>query len=197
MTIKEDKTNKLFFTSDLHLFHKNIIDFCDRPFYDVEDMNKTIIQKWNGIIDEDSIIFVLGDMFFTSSIDKITNVMDQLNGEIHLIMGNHDYQNKLDRDVIKTMFASVHDLYEVYVEDPDIGRQGLVLCHYPLLTWNNKMRGYWNLHGHIHSGPKSDATEQGLHLLGHYDVGVDNNSYYPVSYYDVKVNITREYLKNG
>jgi len=195
MIVKVDKIEKLFFTSDTHFYHKNIIHFVNRPFGDIEDMNETLIKWWNKTVPEDGIVFHLGDFAFTSSVPKIEDIVKRLNGEIHLIMGNHDYQNHFDREIIKKMFASVHDLYEIKVEDEEIGdTQYLMLCHYPLLTWNKKERGSWNLHGHIHSGPRSTAKERGLNVGMQLDVGIDNSDYMPISYEDVKIKITQNAL---
>ena len=195
MIVKVDKVEKLFFTSDTHFYHNNIIRFVKRPFEDQLHMNEELIKLWNATVPEDGIIFHLGDFAFTSSVPKIQDIVQRLNGEIHFILGNHDYQNRLDREIITNMFASHHDLYEIRVEDEEIGEpQFLILCHYPLLTWNKKERGSWNLHGHIHSGPRSTASERGLNVGLQYDVGVDNNNFRPISYEDVKVKITQNAL---
>jgi len=192
MIIKSDKLDKLFFTSDTHFYHENIIRFVLRPFEGAEHMNEQLIQWWNRTVPEDGIVFHLGDFAFTSSVPKIQDIVSRLNGDIHLILGNHDYQNRFDREIIKNMFTSVHDLYEIRVEDEEIGEmQYLILCHYPLLTWNKKERGSWNLHGHIHSGPRSSASERDLRVGMQYDVGVDNNAFIPITYKEVKIKITQ------
>lgn len=51
----------VFFTSDTHFNHTNIIRFCSRPFKDVEHMNETLIANWNRVVGPDNIVFHLGD----------------------------------------------------------------------------------------------------------------------------------------
>ena len=53
--------SKVFFTSDTHFYHGNIIRFCNRPFKDVDMMNETIISNWNNTVGQDDIVFHLGD----------------------------------------------------------------------------------------------------------------------------------------
>ena len=80
---------KVFFTSDTHLYHGNIIRFCNRPFKDVDMMNETIISNWNNTVGQDDIVFHLGDFCLGGSAEW-TKMLDRLNGRIYLIMGNHD-----------------------------------------------------------------------------------------------------------
>ena len=56
--------NKIFFTSDTHFGHKNILKYCDRPFESVSVMNEALIENWNKVVDENSLIFHLGDFNF-------------------------------------------------------------------------------------------------------------------------------------
>lgn len=78
---------KAFF-SDPHFGHQNIIKYCNRPFDNVEQMNKTMIEKYNAIIGDDDTVMWLGDCFFKGPIGK--DVMKQLNGHKILVLGNHD-----------------------------------------------------------------------------------------------------------
>lgn len=80
---------KLFFTSDPHHFHTNIIQFCDRPFQDSQEMYEKLIANWNEVVPEDGETFILGDFGMVSSVDKIQTILSKLNGKKHLILGNH------------------------------------------------------------------------------------------------------------
>ena len=84
--------SKVFFTSDTHFYHGNIIRFCNRPFKDVETMNETIISNWNNTVGQDDIVFHLGDFCLGGSAEW-TRILNRLNGRIYLIMGNHDLKN--------------------------------------------------------------------------------------------------------
>ena len=82
----------IWFTSDTHFYHSNIIGFCKRPFKNVEDMNETLIENWNRVVGQDDIVFHLGDFCLGGSAEW-TKILDRLNGKIYLIMGNHDLKN--------------------------------------------------------------------------------------------------------
>lgn len=71
--------SRVFFTSDTHFNHTNIIKFCSRPFKDVSHMNETIISNWNRVVGPDDIVFHLGDFCLGGSAEWI-NVLNRLNG---------------------------------------------------------------------------------------------------------------------
>jgi calcineurin-like phosphoesterase family protein len=81
--------NNLFFTSDHHFGHNNIIKYCNRPFENVDEMNAALIKRWNEKIPPDGDVYHLGD-FALCHPEKLEEILDQLNGRIHLIIGNHD-----------------------------------------------------------------------------------------------------------
>jgi len=186
-----------YFTSDTHFFHENIIKFCNRPFDNIKDMGQVLINNWNDIVGKDDEVYHLGDFAFTGNIKAIKTLKESLNGKIHLILGNHDYQNKLNRPIFKEIFDSVQDYLYIQIDDDEMegGWQGIVLSHYPMLTWHQALRGSWQLFGHIHLGPYAIGQDKNLPLKpNQYDVGVDNNNYFPVSYDEVKIIITKQYL---
>lgn len=76
-----------FVTSDLHLFHKNIIAYCQRPFADVEEMNEVIIKNWNEVVKKDDMVYVLGDFSFCSR-EMVKEFVSKLNGRKILVAGN-------------------------------------------------------------------------------------------------------------
>ena len=82
--------NKTFFTSDLHFGHKNIIKYCNRPHSSVDIMNERIVELWNRYIPEDADVFILGDVAFSMSKNKIREILNSMNGRKHLVIGNHD-----------------------------------------------------------------------------------------------------------
>lgn len=166
---------KVFFTSDTHFHHSNIIEFCHRPWGDVKTHDLALIQNWNSKVPEDGIVFHLGDFVMTSNIEWTKELISKLNGEIYLIIGNHDYHNRMDREVIKPLFKGVYDVIEFTLLD----YYNFILCHYPMMYWK---RGSYHLHGHVHSGPNSTAKEIVTEHQMRYDVGVDNNNYAPVSF---------------
>lgn len=179
--IKLDSTeHNIFFTSDLHLAHRNIITFCNRPWHSTEEMDAGLIKNWNTLVGDDDIVFDLGDFAFASS-GRWKSYLASLRGHHHLIRGNHD----ISRDpgpYILSLFDSVSDQLLLNID----GRQ-VYLNHYPFLcyagTYKNPKDAVWQLFGHVHSSPTATGKDDDrlTHLFPYqYDVGVDNNNYFPV-----------------
>ena len=186
----------LFFTSDTHFYHKNIIKHCNRPFDNLYYMHKALIEVWNNKVPPEATVFHLGDFAYKSNIEMIKELIGSLNGSIHLILGNHDYQNNFNRPSILGLFESTHDHLYIDVEESKKVSQGIFLCHYPMLSWAHSQQKSWQLFGHIHSGPENTAIDKNLPLKPtQYDVGVDNNRYQPISYDEVKTIITKQLNK--
>lgn len=186
MRIKErfDK-NLLFFTSDTHWHHANILQFCHRPWSDIRTHDSALIQNWNKIVPKNGTVFHLGDFAMTGRIDYVRELVAQLNGTIYLVMGNHDYQNRFEREVMKEIFGGrCIDSAEITVNDETLPNKHVNFhcTHYPMLFWH---RGSYHLHGHVHSGLLSTANEKVPFHPMRYDVGVDNNNYCPISYNDL------------
>lgn len=138
---------KNFYISDWHYGHRNVIQFDDRPFADVNHMNATLEYRWNLAVSPEDTVYALGDMFWCSQ-EEAEAVLGRLNGKIVLIKGNHD---RVHGGVFAKRFSSIRD----YAEINDEGRR-VVLCHYPIPTFKNHMRGWFHLYGHVHNS-KEDA----------------------------------------
>ena len=187
--------DKVFFTSDTHFHHKNIIKFCNRPFGDERIMDFALISNWNKVVPKDGIVFHAGDFAMTSRIDYIESIVSQLNGKIYLTLGNHDWQNRFDRQVVRDIFHQTDDMFYLTVRDEELdgGHVNFQICHYPFLYWR---RGSYMLHGHVHSGPTSTANEIVPYHPMRYDIGVDNNEFTPISYHQLKVLFTKNIMRN-
>ena len=189
----EDGSN-IFFTSDTHFHHDNIIRFCNRPFNDVYHMDEELIKRWNEKVGPDDIIYHLGDFAWGGS-EVWNGILKRLNGHIHLIVGNHDEKNL--RQGYMQHFESISYQQHIYIEGKSI-----YLNHYPFLAFGGAYRGKestWQLFGHVHS--KSGSTGLDIARLQHlfptqYDVGVDNNNYAPVSFNELKKIIEKQQLSN-
>jgi len=186
--------DKLFFTSDTHFHHANIIEFCNRPFGDAGIMEFAMIENWNKVVPKDGVVFHAGDFAMTSRIDYIKEVVGRLNGKIYLTLGNHDFQNRFDRKVIRDIFHQTDDMFYLTVQDDELESKkvNFQICHYPLLYWP---RNYFMLHGHVHSGPYSVASEKVPFHPMRYDIGCDNNNFTPISYHQLKVILTKNSMK--
>lgn len=155
----------IYFVSDTHLYHTNIIKYCDRPFNSVEEMNKTIIKNWNDKIKADDIVYHLGDL--TLHNNEVKELVYKLNGKIYLIRGNHDhksisYYNRCGITVMPTQTKL--DKYKI------------ILSHRPLED-NQIPEGYINVHGHIHNHKLDERFDKKRHL----NISVEQTDYKPLS----------------
>lgn len=191
--IKNIDKDKIFFTSDTHFFHNNIIKYTNRPFKNVNEMNEELIKRWNSVVPKDGIVFHLGDVSLTAKEGDLHNILSKLNGTKYLIVGNHE-QNVLESELIMKHFEDIVDLAEITIKDEEItyGKQQIVMCHYPMVVWNGSHRGSWQLFGHVHGMLSNKGVIQ--HPVTSMDVGVDCHNYTPISYQQVKEQITKQAL---
>lgn len=181
--------DKVWFTSDLHFWHKNICKYYNRPYETVEEMNDSIITNWNSVVKEDDIVFVLGDLGFCG-IEKLRLLMSQLKGKIFLIQGNHDSDKIVNKLYDEGLIEDYFKILEVtIINDEECPNQQLTLCHFPMIDWNNKEKGAWMIHGHQHQLPEIPSCS-----VMHWDVGLDKNHMTPVSFKQLKINITKQYV---
>ena len=179
--------DRVFFTSDTHFYHSNIINFCGRPFKSVEVMNETLIANWNSVVGPDDIVFHLGDFCLGGSAEW-TNILNRLNGKIYLIVGNHDIKNL--RQGYYSHFEHVAMLMHI-----EVGKQKIYLNHCPFLCYGGAYRDTWQLFGHVHTSKQNtgiDAPRLQMLFPTQCDVGVDNNNFTPVSFEQVKRIIERQ-----
>ena len=79
-----------YYISDMHFGHANVIKHDERPFEDVEAMDCAMIERWNGVVDEDDDVYVVGDFCYRSG--KTADwYLARLKGRKHLVVGNHDW----------------------------------------------------------------------------------------------------------
>lgn len=162
--------NKIYFTSDTH-FGDSRFFFMMRPFQNLDEMHNKIIESWNSKIDKDDEVYHLGD-FATD--DKYLDILKELNGNIHLIAGNHDH--RIVSNKYEDKFASFTP--EGFGIDMDLinsagAKLELYLNHYPIKGKSDR----FNLHGHIHSSYKVQKNS--------INVGVDVWHFSPVSVDDI------------
>jgi calcineurin-like phosphoesterase family protein len=184
MKIKVDVSDgkNIFFISDFHLFHKNVIKFDNRPFItkdglpDLPNMHKTLIKNWNSVVDDNDIVFYLGDLCFGRK-EWANEIIFGLKGTIHYIIGNHDEYNDI---VNYKRFESVSDLIDLKIHDNKVANDvHMVLCHYPIYSWNRGHHGSYHIHGHSHMSLSKDEFHKTRRI---YDVGCNGWDYTPVSY---------------
>lgn len=157
---------RYFFTGDTHFSHKNVIKYCNRPFESAAEMNETIIENWNKVVTKSDIVYHLGDVAFEKDVEKRDKLLSRLNGEKHLIWGNHD---KGLRSGWQKHFHSAADLRSITVpfqKDERLIYQHIVMCHYAMRVWDRAHYGTLQFFGHSH-GTLTPSKNQ-------LDIGVDN-----------------------
>jgi len=159
----------IFFTSDHHFGHTNILKYQNRPFPTIEEMNEVLIDKWNSVVKPNDTIYHLGDFALVRTKNEVDNIVRRLNGHKHLILGNHD------RQPVKhaSGFVEIEQYKEIAIDGIK-----LILFHYPIESWNGAFHETYHLHGHSHG--KSSVRSRRI------DVGVDVHNYYPINYEEVK-----------
>lgn len=157
-----------YFTSDTHFGHAGIMRWAGRPFNSADAMNEAMIRKWNETVDNDDTVYHLGDFGFHSTAAQLDPILGELNGEIHLILGNHDQNPDIEQ------FAHWRITNFDYYLKVRIDNQDIVLCHYPLSEWDGSFKGAWHLHGHSHNQWPQSRWKR-------LDVGVDGHGLQPWS----------------
>ena len=180
----------IYFTSDTHFGHSNILIFCNRPWLqegDVEhdetgrlrfvhkdiadlrvrEMDEGLIAKWNAKVSPQDTVYHLGDICFYRKEEQIRGILDRLNGKICLIRGNHDNEVL---DIYPERFEWVRSIHTVKHD-----KKRIECCHYPMISWNQRERGAYHLYGHCHGTLPEDPEAYS------FDIGADVNNLEPVS----------------
>ena len=184
---------RIFFTSDTHFCHRRIIEMCQRPFENVEQMEDVLVDNWNQVVRRHDTVYHLGDFCLGSKTDW-KRILNRLHGKIHLIVGNHDWNHLCPE--VECLFEEVTVQKLLRRDDVNI-----YLNHYPFLYYSGSSRGdVWQCFGHVHSGRGScgnaDVERLKFLLPTQYDVGVDNNEYAPVEICDLR-QIIRKQMGRG
>lgn len=167
----ESKTeNKIFYISDMHFGHKNIVRYDNRPFYSTQEMDDALINNWNSVVSDNDTVYILGDFSWYKQA-KAVDILNMLKGNKVLIKGNHDksigdYRNKKFR---VADYLEIHD-----------GERKVILSHYPMPFWNGQHANSIHLYGHVHDTAEWNILEswkkeiEQLYLLPYqmYNVGV-------------------------
>lgn len=187
-------TGEVFFTSDLHFGHHNILKYSYRPFEDVDEMNEAIITNWNNTVGHDDIVVVLGDVFMGKRAETMP-LGARLNGRKFLVPGNHDNCHPMfdsaDKESKHNKFLKACKAFEdvgFTITFPEFdtelpGGPSVTICHFPFdgdhdenniryPEWRPQDRGQWLVHGHVHEMWKVNGRQ--------INVGMDVWDYTPV-----------------
>lgn len=155
----------IYFTSDTHFGHANIIKYCNRPFSSVDEMDDYLITKWNETIPPDGVVYHLGDFAFYRNKREVTALLSKLNGQKILVVGNHDHEAT----------RKSPGWYAIYRTcTVGISGKSLFLAHHP----KDHFLGDIHLHGHTHNTIPATPRKR--------DVGVDTvPGYRPLALHEV------------
>lgn len=162
---------KIYFTSDWHLNHFNIIKYTNRPFKTLEEMNSTIIKNFNEKVKKDDLVFFVGDFIFRSGskrgegeLGKPDNFLVQLNCKnIVFIEGNHDGNNSLKTPIQKLIIKH--------------GGKRICLVHNPHFADTNYD---FNIVGHVHDKWKFQRIKKEESFTDCCNVSIEQWNYKPV-----------------
>ena len=193
--------NNIWFSADLHLNHARILDLCDRPYDNVEAMNDDLLHRWNSLIDDDDLVFILGDLAMGQRTESVP-LFAEFNGRKLLIAGNHDHVWGHSKQAQGERSQEWFDLYQKQggiqgVSDElatTLNGQVVQMCHFPYagdsqdedryLEARPEDVGRWLLHGHVHT----EWRQRGRMI----NVGVDAWGGYPVG-----INTLERLMRNG
>lgn len=164
-----------FITSDLHLYHDNIIKHCNRPWSDGLEMTRELIAIWNSVVRPEDEVYHVGDFALLNGSRKvalglIVDALHKLNGHIYLIPGSHD-------QIIYQLPENPKWTITPHIVGLKMHGRRLVLCHYPMTDWPWSRHGSFLMHGHLHGRPYGTGS-----LVGpgrQWDCGVDSHAYFP------------------
>lgn len=168
-----------YFISDNHWGHKSIISMANRNFDNVHHMNMYMIEKWNEIVKPDDEVYYLGDFMYKMNPNVfVSNILNNLNGKIYLLIGNHDeryikkYVHRLEW--IKNRYELKYDYNgKIYK---------FILDHYPIYSWKGIYTGTIHLHGHTHK----NSNDLYYETIGHkFNVNCEFLDYKPISIIEI------------
>lgn len=183
----------IYFTSDHHFWHSNVIKFCDRPYKDVEQMNEALVKNWNDTVSPEDTVYYLGD--FSMAFRPVELYTKRLNGKKILIAGNHDWcfpghkksKTQEKATAVQRKYLTAGWDHILVCDCVEIGDKIVSMSHFPWKGDSTDTRfddfrldndGGWLLCGHVHE--KWQRKDKMI------NVGVDVWDYRPVSIETIK-----------
>ncbi|MBE6440770.1 MAG: metallophosphoesterase [Desulfovibrio desulfuricans] len=155
----------IYLISDTHFGHEKILRYCRRPFQSVFEMNECMFDNWASCVRQNDTVYHLGDVAFGGMEDvvRIVKRIRTLPGKKFLIPGNHDMRHP---GLLSEAFTGVlPPIFQTTAQTADGKAVRMVLCHYPMMTWNMEFSGAIQLYGHVHGRIPGNTRQM--------DMGVD------------------------
>lgn len=205
---------KKLYISDLHFGHINVTksgkDFDNRGFKDLDEMHDFITKKWNVNVTNADHVYIVGDCCWkvdNSNLDYFKKLLNNLNGNKHLILGNHD---EFVNGRFKKLFDEVVP-YKELIDTVNGANKRVILSHYYMPFYNHHYKNAVLLHGHSHNSAESDMERRLTSMLNRqgfpceiYNVGcmypyidyAPRTLQYIVDHYDAKADYSRDKTKD-
>ncbi len=166
--------SEIWITSDTHFCHDRAFLYEPRGFHSIDEMNEEIIKRWNSMVGQDDIVYLLGDVMLNDNI-KGTECLERLNGHIYIALGNHDTDSRVWN------YLAAHNVVDVQLAYRFRYRKyHFYLSHYPTMTGNIEAESLRkvtiNLFGHTHSKEKFYNDIPFM-----YNCALDAHNCYPVN----------------
>jgi len=171
-----------WFIADTHLEHKNILEFENRPFENIQEMKNKMIDAWNAVVSKTDTVYIIGDFCFGNYRTWI-DILDQLKGNITLVKGNHDKSKIIQRVVRDGYLQEIHEVGTIIENN----KLFFYLSHFPMEIGERPQM--FNISGHIHSEPSK--------MINQINVGVDSkfmHDYYSISDVPFGTPVPLEYI---
>lgn len=163
-----------WFVSDFHFGHFNILLYDDRPFATVKEHDGALLKNVQECVNHSDTLYIVGDLLFGNS-NRVEYLMTQLPGRKYYVRGNHDNKKTIKEIKKHTEDGTIHDILTVSPHG-----QPIVLCHYPMITWDKEFHGSWHVHGHDHkTADYGDGKKR-------FNVAINLNNYRPFSFEQLK-----------
>lgn len=177
--------NNTWITSDLHLGHDRDFIWGPRGFSSVEEHDAEIIHLWNETVPKNGDVYVLGDLILGNT-EAGLEKLKQLNGDIHIAIGNHDTDGRIEEYFKQLNIMNIQMGYRF-----NIKKMTFLLSHYPTIVTNvGQEKPIVNLCGHSHTPDRWLHAEHGC-----YHVELDAHGNKPILLADIIADI-KGYKKN-
>lgn len=169
-----------YYIADTHFGHENVLRFDGRPFENVDEMDKFLIEAWNSRVTKNDDVYIIGDFVYRST-HPVAWYCSKLHGHKHLILGNHDKLTDEDRK----HFVNIEKMMHI----TDEGNQ-ICACHFPIAEWNGFYKGHYHIYAHIHN--RKNATYEFMKTRERaLNAGCMINNYMPVTFKELVENNRR------
>jgi calcineurin-like phosphoesterase family protein len=179
LKIRQSEDRKVYFTSDLHLGHKQEFIWKSRGYESHDDHNTKVIETINSVVRPNDVLFILGDFCLNTTFGEFNVYIKQIKCDNNLMLwGNHNnpheksvYKPLVSASLDNQVYENQEEEYQVYpvsyenvkyighYAEVAVDGQLIILFHYPISSWNYMAHGAWMLHGHEHSSVKEHLPE--------------------------------------